>query len=137
MVAHLSEDGILSAVMTTPTATYHVEPSAHYVSGPHNFHMVVYEQAHVKPRLNATKMDFVYPQSHPSTLTKHREQPEVIQSGRGGAEARLKRQTSDRRGDINGDACNMTLVADHTVYQQFGRSVSSVARQLVSHVMVM
>ena len=133
VTAHLSE-GILSAVVATPTTIYHIEPSAHLIHGSHDFHMIVYDHAHVRPRLNATRMDFVNP-PHPQSdeLTKHTMGSEVMPGG--GMGRRVRRQA--RSGRIGGDFCDMALVADHTVFQQFGRSVSSVSRQLVGHVIVM
>ena len=95
--------------------------------------MIVYDHTHIKSRLNGTKMDFVYPHSHVGGLSKLRtmsHSAQLVESGR----LRLKRQS---RGLIGGNFCSMTLVADHTVYQQFGRSVGSVSRQLVSQVQVM
>lgn len=138
MTAHLSDEGVLSAVIVIANEIYHIEPSAHYINEPHNFHMLLYARSHVKPRLNATRMDFVVPPTHPNPHTMHKEGTHsysALENRMGTAGERLRRQAGFR-GEIAGDVCPMILVADYKAFQLFG-SVRSASSQIVSPVTVM
>ena len=123
VTAHISDEGILSAVVVTPNDTYHIEPSQHYIKEPHPFHMVAYAKSHVKQRLNSTRFDFQVPPPV-QTLSKYRQtdtgQPK---------DSRLRRQTVNM-GNIAGSSCSITLVADFFAFEMFG-SIQSTASQLV------
>lgn len=124
VTAHISDEGILSAVIVTPNDTYHIEPSQHYIKEPHPFHMVAYAKSHVKQRLNATRFDFqVPPPVH--TLNKEYRHTDTSQP----KDRRLRRQTVDM-GNIEGSSCGITLVADSFAFKMFG-SIQSTASQLV------
>ena len=129
VTAHLSEEGILSAVIATPTETYHIEPSQHYIRQPHPFHMVVYAKSHVKQRLNSTYFDYAVPPVLHNGLSKHH--AHTLGEGVGPGQ-RLKRQ-SINRGNIGGSSCSMVLIADASVIDMF-RDMSGTSSQLVSHV---
>lgn len=135
VTAHLSSEGILSAVIVSRNHTYHIEPSRYYIREPHPFHMVAYDASHVKERLNSTRFDYTVSPVDPSfshdTWRKQHSSATYASKPAG----RLRRQTVNR-GRIGGDSCNMILIADHTVIRLFN-DVQSVSSQLVCHVTVM
>lgn len=130
VAAHLPDSGVLTAVITTPTDTYHIEPSHHYIKEPHPFHMVAYARSHVKKRLNATQFDYIVPPtlSQDQHIPKHHSHSNTARP----VPDRLRRQTVDR-GNIRGNTCNMILIADDSAFRMFGSSVESAASQLVGH----
>ena len=134
MTAHLSER-VLSAVITTPSETYHVEPSAHLIKEPHNFHMLLYAQSHVRPRLNASRVDFVTPPTLHIMNKDGTHSHSTLENGMWTAGERLRRQNGFR-GNIAGDLCSMILIADYSTFLLFG-SVNSASIQIVSHVATM
>ena len=134
MTAHLSDEGVLSAVIVSANETYHIEPSRHYIREPHLFHMVAYATSHVKQRLNATRFDYSVPPAESAlshqdkqTLSKHHHVPT---SSANGVAGRVRRQTVDT-GAIRGTSCNMILIADHTAFQLFNSDVQGASSQLV------
>ena len=124
IAAHLPASGVLTAVISTPTDTYHIEPSQHYIKEPHPFHMVAYARSHVKNRLNATQFDYIIPPILPQD--QHRSFSKDSNPTRPVAN-RLRRQT----GNIRGNTCNMILVADFSAFTMFG-GMESAASQMVS-----
>lgn len=131
MTAHVSREGVLSAVIATPTELYHVEPSGHYIREPHPFHMIAYSKAHVKERLNQTKFDLAIPPVSLPTLTKS----SLLkgQEASPSVSGRLRRQSMNRPGNLGGDSCPMILIADFSAFELFG-TIQSAITQLVSHV---
>lgn len=140
VTAHLSSKGVLSAVIMTPNQTYHIEPSHHYIKEPHPFHMIAYTASHVKQRLNATRFDYIVPPPlvPPFTSEDHhlldKQHGSVPQANR--PAPRLRRQTVNT-GQLEGESCNMRLIADHTAFEMFGSDMQSASTQLVCHVTVM
>lgn len=137
VTAHLSAEGILSAVIVTLSDTYHVEPSHHYIREPHPFHMVAYAKSRVKERLNTTMFDYTVPPPLPSAsspehhnfASKHKSHTLSMTPTR-----RLRRQTVNR-GNIGGDSCDMILIADFTAFTMF-IDVQSTVSQLVGNMRV-
>jgi hypothetical protein len=129
ITAHLPSSGVLTAVIKTPTETYHIEPSNHYITEPHPFHMVAYARSDVRHRLNATQFDYSVPSIHSQyqhgPWNKHPTDSSV--PARHASNRRLKRQT----GNIGGNTCNMILIADFSAFSMFG-GVESAASQMVS-----
>ena len=134
VTAHLSSNGVLSAVVMTADQTYHIEPSRHYINEPHPFHMIAYTASNVKQRLNATRFDYVVPPPLVPPFTSEGQQSLVKQHGSmpqaNKPAPRLRRQTVDM-GQLGGNSCNMRLIADHTAYEMFGSDVQSASTQLV------
>lgn len=133
VTAHLPDSGILTAVIATPTDTYHIEPSHHYIKEPHPFHMVAYAKSHVKDRLNSTRFDYnvppILPQDHHSPWSKHHAHSDDAKPI---ASKRLRRQAI---GSIQGNTCNMILIADYSAFMMF-QGIDSAASQLVSNSML-
>ena len=130
--AHLSTDGVLSAVIDTSAETYHIEPSHHYIHKPHPFQMVAYASSHVKQRLNFTKDDIAVASppfvSH-NTLEKSNTPSHFKMRT---AHHRLRRQTS---ASIDRRSCTMVAIADHTAFQGvFRSSVDGAIVQLVGSI---
>ena len=111
--------------------------------------MVAYRASDVKNRLASTQIDYVVAPDLPISDSSSNE--EVLFSTKDSAELhlkssfhssdgggskswnRLRRQTATVfRGRITGNSCSMVLVVDHTFYRQFGSSVDSVTRRVVS-----
>ena len=139
VTAHVSDSGVLSAYIHTPTETYHIEPSSHYIYKPHPFHMIAYKGSHVKNRLKDARVDYSVGPSidHGNmvsesdfSLEKSRFHSSTVSDSN--TVDRLKRQTEESfPGRINGSSCQMILIADHTLSQLL-RDRSSVVSQLVS-----
>ena len=143
VTAHISKSGVMTASIITPSEIYHIEPSHHYITEPHSFHMIVYQSSHVKDRLQGSRVDYA---TGPTLPVEDNLESESIldksnfhSSSPGAAEHRLRRQTgTGSRGAIAGRACPLILVSDFTVYNQFGRDERGVIVQLVSwHRMLM
>lgn len=139
VTAHLSSEGVLSAVITTSNDTYHIEPSHHYIREPHPFHMVAYARSQVKQRLNATQFDFVVPsvsdyqQQGPGAISKHHTILSNTGMGHRTTSPRLLRRQTIDGGREN--SCNMILIADLSALRLF-MDVQSASSQLVGHVRI-
>ena len=111
--------------------------------------MVAYRASDVKNRLASTPVDYVVAPDVPISYSSSNEEVQFDSkdsdelhfkssfhsSDGGGSKSwnRLRRQTATVfRGRITGDSCSMVLVIDHTFYRQFGSSVDSVTRRVVS-----
>ena len=163
MNAHISESGLMTASVTTPTETYHFEPSDNFLTKPHPPHMIAYRSSDIKrDRFNQTRFDFVvapplppgvqtettanhqtdhtetianYQRDHAQTIVDHKET--VVDHTETVADhQRLKRQSR-----IGGSSCPMFLVVDHRFYNQFRgdgqdltETIAGIARRLVSKV---
>ena len=135
----------MTASIITSSEIYHVEPSRHYISEPHPFHMIVYKRSHVKDRLRGCRMDYA---TGPALMTDHHSKLESepvlkeksnFHSSHFLPENRQnhlkKRQTSSTvrfPGGIAGSSCPMILVSDFTVFEEFGRDERGIIVQLVS-----
>ena len=117
VVAHVSSTGVLSATIQTNSDLYHIEPSQHYITEPHPFHMIAYKSSHVKNRLSDALLDFEV--SSPPL--------EAVSPVRYENKEEVKRQT----GSLRGDSCPIVLVSDYTVFEMF-QPESSVISRLVS-----
>ena len=151
MVAHISEEGVLSASIKTSSEIYHIEPSENYIRTPHSFRMIAYRGSDVK-RKSESKIDYVQtplilepdedaeansessnhgaPGFHKSSYHSNRGEPDSK------AETllphfRLKRQSTNLRGDLGGLNCRMILVADY-FFSQRSVTEASTVRTLVS-----
>ncbi|CAI8050023.1 ADAM 17-like protease [Geodia barretti] len=159
--AHISESGLMTASVTTPTETYHFEPSDNFLTKPHPPHMIAYRSSDIKrDRFNQTRFDFVvapplppgvqtettanhqtdhtetianYQRDHAQTIVDHKET--VVDHTETVADhQRLKRQSR-----IGGSSCPMFLVVDHRFYNQFRgdgqdltETIAGIARRLIT-----
>ena len=125
--AHITESGLLTASVATPSETYHFEPSDDFLTKPHPLHMIAYRSSDVKhdqTNDDRSRFDFVVAPPLP---------PEV-QTETVGDHQRLKRQSR-----IGGTSCPMFLVVDHHFYNQFRgdgqnleENIAGISRRLVS-----
>lgn len=141
VTVHISKTGIMTASIITPEEIYHIEPSHHYISDPHPFHMIAYRSSHVKDRLHGRRVDYATGPTVPvedSVPVLEKSVFHSDHSGHTGAENqqnRLKRQIVQNQlpGGIAGQACPTILVADFRVFSRFGMNERSVIVQLVRH----
>ena len=99
--------------------------------------MIAYQSSHVKDRLRGRRVDYA---TGPKLPLEDKLETETFQdklsfhfSPLSGSEHRLKRQAATGlRGAITGHACPLILVADHTVYTEFGEDERGIIVQLVS-----
>ena len=131
VVAHLSNEGVLSAVVATPGEVFHVEPSFNYIKEPHPFHMIIYAKSHVKQRLNSSNLDYAVPPKIHTHLTLEKND---LQSNRLDPESWKAHQRLRRQSIIGSmkTSCRVMLVADHTTFMLF-TTVESTITQLVNH----
>ena len=126
MTAHVSSSDVLSAHIRIQNETYHIEPSSHYLTRPHSFHMIAYRGSEVRDRLGAGRLDFITAPSPPGT-DLYLEQPETQSIFKFDSD-RLKRQSFPGR--IRDNSCPVFLVADYTMFNLL-RNRESVASRMV------
>ncbi|XP_065197181.1 ADAM 17-like protease [Sycon ciliatum] len=150
VVAHVSDENVVSASIHLPDETYSIEPSRRHFKSPHNFHMIAYRDSDIKPKPEARACGLtpedeetgndVASHSHdllssmsPWKLFKDLPSNASDQSHRPSAHGehhRLRRQAVS-----SGRACPVTLVAD-SFYSDgvgagdFQTSASSMIQQL-------
>lgn len=113
VTAHVSQGGVVSALIATPNETYHIEPSTRYLVKPHPFHMIVYRASQVPDRLGSGRLDYTVAPSIPEQDLDYLEKSQFHTSFEGFGFERLKRQSGPR---ISPESCSMLLIADHTVF---------------------
>lgn len=140
VTVHISKAGVMTGSIITQDEIYHIEPSHHYISEPHPFHMIAYKSSHVKDRLNGHRVDYATGPTLPVEDLPVLEKS-IFHSGHTGhtgaenQQNRVKRQNvaSQLPGGIAGLACPTILVADFRVFDRFGMDERSVIVQLVRH----
>ncbi len=113
MTAHVSKEGVVSALITTLNETYHIEPSTRYLTEPHPFHMIVYRSSQVPDRLGSGRLDYTVAPSIPEHELDHLEKSHFHSNFDGFQSERLRRQSGPR---ISESSCSLLLIADHTVF---------------------
>jgi disintegrin and metalloproteinase domain-containing protein 17 len=128
VTAHISDSGIMTVSITTPSETYRIEPSYDFITGPHPHHMIAYRGSDIKrDRLSGTKFDYVVAPTLPPGVRK----------GTTGDHQTLKRQTVRSGG--TGKSCSMALIADYRFFKVFGsgaqdldEAVAGITRRLTT-----
>ena len=144
VTVHISKAGVMTGSIITQEEIYHIEPSHHYISEPHPFHMIAYKSSHVKDRLRGHRVDYAtgptlpVKDSLPVLEKSNFHSGHSGHSGHAGAENqqnRVKRQNVANQlpGGIAGLACPTILVADFRVFERFGMDERSIIVQLVRH----
>jgi hypothetical protein len=115
LVAHLPEDGILTASISLNTShTYYIERSELHIHESHDYHMIAYLESDVRWNFTGFQMDSVHPNPQEGVMG---EDPH-----------RLKRQAPGNTADR---VCPMALVADHRFTANYAMGSASLAASLM------
>ncbi|XP_065897950.1 ADAM 17-like protease isoform X2 [Dysidea avara] len=119
VVAHISEVGMFTGMVTTSDEVYHIEPSHRFIKEPHNYHMIAYRLSDVKFDISNKSIDFEYGPNidDDGHFTKSQPFGKIIHNGVTGHHGnhRLKRA-------LKSNTCQMYLVADTHFFNAIGNN---------------
>ncbi|XP_065897952.1 ADAM 17-like protease isoform X2 [Dysidea avara] len=113
VVAHISEVGVFTGMVTTSDEVYHIEPSHKFIKEPHNYHMIAYRLSDVKFDFSNKSIDFVHAPAINEYLKMQQKKHEQNSATDPIHNRRQKRA-------LTGNTCQMYLVADTYYYNNIG-----------------